>query len=204
MSSLALNASPWTNDSTKKRQPSIRRTAKKPSLQPDEPSIEIEEEEVDAAPFETKNQNDLRNAKVQSLLQQMSDINIDNDGNKLAEFQPIPYPEIQQPRPPNFEKYRAPTNFSANSIPLDKTTDYHSSYTVPQSMHGKPYHDTNHSSNAHDKIFDRLGYIVHLLEQQQNEKTDTVMEEYILYVLLGTFIIFVVDSFSRSNGKYIR
>ena len=54
-----------------------------------------------------------------------------------------------------------------------------------------------------NKVIERLSYIIHLLEQQQNEKTNHVFEEFLLYILLGTFVIFVVDSFSR-GGKYIR
>jgi hypothetical protein len=206
MSSLALTASPWTsNDSTKKRIPNIRRTIKKPATEPaseeaDNHSSESTfEEGMEVQPIAPPNDN--RSARVESLLQKMSDIHIENDGDKLAQFQPLPYPEIQQPAPPNFEKYRAPTNFSSNSIPLEKTTDYHKVYNVPISFQDKPYHDK--VKTTEEKIWDRLGYIVHLLEQQQNEKTDTVMEEYILYVLLGTFVIFVVDSFSR-GGKYVR
>lgn len=205
MSSLALSASPWiNNDSTKKRIPSIRKTIKKPALgtQELEPA-EHQEMNMDEPAFveEMQNSNEARSARVESLLQQMSDINIENEGDKLSQFQPIPYPEIQKPKPPNFEKYRAPTQFSANNIPLEKTTDYYHVYNAPISYRDK-VPNTNMKSSE-DKIWDRLGYIVHLLEQQQNEKTDSVIEEYILYVLLGTFIIFVVDSFSRS-GKYVR
>jgi hypothetical protein len=45
--------------------------------------------------------------------------------------------------------------------------------------------------------------MIHLLEEQQNEKTNNITEEFILYTFLGVFIIFVVDSFARS-GKYTR
>jgi hypothetical protein len=41
------------------------------------------------------------------------------------------------------------------------------------------------------------------LEQQQNEKTSHITEEFVLYMFLGVFIIYVVDSFSRT-GKYVR
>jgi hypothetical protein len=53
------------------------------------------------------------------------------------------------------------------------------------------------------KVIEKLNYMIHLLEQQQNEKTGHVMEELILYTFLGVFVIFVVDSFARS-GKYVR
>ena len=40
-------------------------------------------------------------------------------------------------------------------------------------------------------------------EEQQDEKTENVTEELILYLFLGVFVIFVVDSFARA-GKYTR
>jgi hypothetical protein len=54
-----------------------------------------------------------------------------------------------------------------------------------------------------DKLMEKINYMIHLLEEQQNEKTNNITEEFILYTFLGVFIIFVVDSFSRS-GKYTR
>ena len=41
------------------------------------------------------------------------------------------------------------------------------------------------------------------LEGQQDEKTENVTEELVLYMFLGVFVIFVVDSFARA-GKYTR
>jgi len=45
--------------------------------------------------------------------------------------------------------------------------------------------------------------MIHLLEEQQDQRINNVTEEIILYSFLGIFIIFIVDSFARS-GKYIR
>jgi hypothetical protein len=45
--------------------------------------------------------------------------------------------------------------------------------------------------------------MIHLLEEQQDEKTGHVVEEVILYVFLGVFMIFIIDSFARAS-KYIR
>ena len=42
-----------------------------------------------------------------------------------------------------------------------------------------------------------------MLEEQRDQKTETVTEELILYSFLGVFIIFVLDSFVRV-GKYTR
>ena len=43
----------------------------------------------------------------------------------------------------------------------------------------------------------------HLLEENKDEKTQNVTEELVLYMFLGVFTIFVVDSFARA-GKYTR
>lgn len=53
------------------------------------------------------------------------------------------------------------------------------------------------------ELTEKLNYLIHLLEEQQDEKTHNVTEEVILYSFLGIFIIFVVDSFARV-GKYVR
>jgi len=45
--------------------------------------------------------------------------------------------------------------------------------------------------------------MIHLLEEQQDEKTNNVTEELILYLFLGVFVIFVIDSFVKV-GKYRR
>ena len=54
-----------------------------------------------------------------------------------------------------------------------------------------------------DTLMTKLNYMIHLLEEQQDEKTDNVTEELVLYLFLGVFVIFVVDSFARV-GKYKR
>ena len=39
-----------------------------------------------------------------------------------------------------------------------------------------------------DQVNDKLNYLIHILEEQQNEKTDQVTEELLLYFFLGVFI----------------
>jgi hypothetical protein len=53
------------------------------------------------------------------------------------------------------------------------------------------------------RLLSKLDYIIHLLEEQHNEKTNHINEELILYLFLGIFMIFVLDSFARAS-KYIR
>ena len=45
--------------------------------------------------------------------------------------------------------------------------------------------------------------MIHVLEETKDEKTENITEELILYMFLGVFVIFVVDSFARA-GKYTR
>ena len=54
-----------------------------------------------------------------------------------------------------------------------------------------------------DKMMDRLNYMTQILESMQMEKTNHITEEFVLYSLLGVFMIYIVDGFSR-GGKYVR
>jgi hypothetical protein len=63
---------------------------------------------------------------------------------------------------------------------------------------------TNFTNNVDNQtLVEKLNYMINLLEEQQDQKTNNVTEEVVLYSFLGIFIIFVVDSFARV-GKYIR
>jgi len=66
--------------------------------------------------------------------------------------------------------------------------------------------NTSTSSSSNDSnqvLIEKLNYMINLLEEQQDQKTNSVTEEVVLYSFLGVFIIFVVDSFARV-GKYVR
>lgn len=71
-----------------------------------------------------------------------------------------------------------------------------------QSGYQQPTNTMTNDANQ-DILLQKLNYVIHLLEEKQDEKTNNVMEEVILYSFLGIFIIFVLDSFSRT-GKYNR
>jgi FtsZ-interacting cell division protein ZipA len=49
----------------------------------------------------------------------------------------------------------------------------------------------------------QVAYMIQLLEEQRDEKTGHVTEEIILYLFLGIFVIFVVDTFVKT-GRYSR
>ena len=181
---------------------------------------------------EIQQQTDNRNQRVNEIIQQMSTVTIDNDGAGLADFTPPPNPEIQQRKPAesnlgnplqiptsNPVQMTTPPGFSSSSnsslgqIPyVNPTTppvgNYREAYTGTPLMVSntpKPYYSGTGPVTAigDNKLLDKINYMIHMLEQQQNEKTSNLTEEFILYTFLGVFIIFVVDSFARS-GKYTR
>ena len=65
------------------------------------------------------------------------------------------------------------------------------------------YQENTVQSSERDILLAKLNYMIHLLEEQRDERTGHVTEEIILYCFLGIFMIFMVDSFARV-GKYVR
>lgn len=79
----------------------------------------------------------------------------------------------------------------------------HSSPTFLQNV---PYYNQMSLGGSvpnRDELLTKLNYMIHILEEQQDQKTGHVTEEVVLYSFLGIFIIFVIDSFARA-GKYVR
>ena len=81
-------------------------------------------------------------------------------------------------------------------------------YNPEKSPMNKPYYPyreprLNNSYQSPDVLMQKLNYVISLLEDQQDEKTNNVTEEVILYSFLGIFIIFMADTFVKA-GKYTR
>lgn len=62
---------------------------------------------------------------------------------------------------------------------------------------------TPYPTHTDKTLTDKINYMIHLLEDKQDVKSNSRLEEIGLYCLLGIFTIFLVDSFSRV-GKYVR
>ena len=82
------------------------------------------------------------------------------------------------------------------TLPSTYYSDYAKQYTPFTNIKNGPI--TNK-----DQILEKLNYMIHLLEEQQDFKTGNATEEIILYSFLGIFMIFVIDSFTRAS-KYVR
>jgi len=234
--SLLSTASVWTNDEPpKKKQPTLnmRKTVKKMPdyLQNDgQPltgqltgqSDEYTSEDQNYQGMKintienTQSSQESRKSRVDELLNKITTVNVENDGNGLANFNPISNPEINQKKgtlgnsetpmqPSMFQKNNAAMNYAPNNIDLAKLSNYRQSYEPSTVTQQQPYYaKMGLGTGSHDsKIMDKINYMIHLLEEQSNEKTNNITEEFILYTFLGVFVIFIVDSFARA-GKYVR
>jgi len=116
----------------------------------------------------------------------------DKVGSVLSTIHNMPYDESEASGLGEFELLPPPTSGTA----LPKQT---SPYNIPYyNSVTKPV-----NNNHNDLLMQKLNYMIHLLEEQQDDRTATVTEEVVLYCFLGIFIIFLVDSFVRV-GKYVR
>lgn len=227
--SLLSTASPWNSEeSNKKRTPTMRKTIK---IRPYAKDI-ISEEADESLNYETSSSptlekaisdNDERNNRVNTILNQMMNVSPDNDGQNLVDFKPPPMPELNVKKDLEFGKpsddpIDPPSHPLQIPIPMipKVSNQYASSYpnvsnyqtvyeqSVPQYLRmdlGENQGAATAPSSS--KMMEKINYMIHLLENQENEKTANVTEEFILYTFLGVFMIYVVDSFSRA-GKYVR
>ena len=224
--SLLTYASPWTSDEgNKKRTPTIRKNIKSSTIVNDSGG-EPEEYTYATAPSpnnaplsldEVKSYQDEKNTKVHELINKMSALDAENDGAHLVNFSPLD-PPISTVKPLYVQKqdnlYGETSDnnnqktgyvYSSDTRSLGNLTNYQNVYeNKPMFQKNKPYYANMGISNGIDnKLMERINYMVHLLEEQQHEKTANVTEEFLLYTFLGIFVIYIVDTFSR-NGKYVR
>jgi hypothetical protein len=149
----------------------------------------------------------------------MSNVTQDNDGSTLVDFRPPPMPETNLKKDMPILKIdsesqnqipiqRPITNPFVNTQTLGSNNNYNTVYDSSPTL--KPYYSTmgisaptTASSVFDGRISEKINYMIHLLENQELEKTANVTEEFILYTFLGVFIIYICDSFSR-GGRYVR
>lgn len=158
--------------------------------------------------------------KMKQMLQPLDDE--DDDGDNLAnfnqEFTPPEQPvsagvermdsrdiengEQQEPAKENDTSY-SPSDPSVGVEGYNGMTEGYTEQYVNQFV---PYYQNAanvSTSNNNSEITEKLNYLIHLIEDQKDEKVGHVTEELILYSFLGVFVIYIVDSFARV-GKYVR
>tara|TARA_Y100000389_G_scaffold37737_1_gene32044 strand:- start:1820 stop:2380 length:561 start_codon:yes stop_codon:yes gene_type:complete len=147
----------------------------------------------------TYKQTKINKSKISNFLKSMDDAE-EGEVEGLANFNPPKLPELTK-QPEQNEEYEiddevSPENFKDMDA---NQASYYNNY-IPY------YTKASNNRNVHgsrDELMTKLNYMIHLMEEQKDEKTDHVNEELVLYMFLGVFVIFVVDSFARA-GKYKR
>ena len=153
-----------------------------------------------------KNNNSQPSKKVTNFLNYMKQVEgmgNGDDESDLADFNPPPKPEITKQPPPveedGIDTHVVPQSYNEMEDAPKLEQQYENTYV--------PYYQNvaNMAAGTHNKdvLMKKLNYMIHLLEENKDEKTDNITEELILYMFLGVFIIFIVDSFTKS-GKYTR
>ena len=224
--SLIASASPWVNDDPTVAQLKRIATMKKPAVPTPLPNASSTN--TDIRTFSIDNEEVDRPSRITELVNKITSddpppsklsLHADNAGNDLADFAPRVFPSqtvatddwdsrntgIQLESPPIRNTVLPSPPFAPNPNHTAKLSNYRQSYETPPMRGGIP-NGTNsivHGSTNDVKIADRLSHIIHLLEEMKNEKTSNVTEEFVLYSLLGIFVIYLVDAFART-GKYTR
>ena len=141
--------------------------------------------------------------KVQNFLESME------NQTGPADFSDSPQEYPAHPQKP--EPLKRKSDKEKSDVPVESFTQLpEGAYTPPNQEYYNQYipYFTNAMENPRidaprEELMKKLNYMIHLLEEQQDEKTGNVAEELILYLFLGIFVIFVVDSFARA-AKYTR
>ena len=177
--------------------------------------------------------NKSSNPKVDAMMKQIYNEEDEEYNNSMSDFQPLGAPESasmlnsdrgmkEQPRE-NYDYDEVLKQQQDNDKLLGTYgDDVNNNNMFQASQQGIMYNSAQNSYNTQqnlgdqnnytygpsynlnqDEVVQKMNYIIYMLEQQKNEKTDNVMEELVLYTFLGVFVIFVVDSFAKV-GKYVR
>lgn len=164
---------------------------------------------------------DYNSEKVNSVLEAIHNTNSQMmDHSSLGDFKPLEPPisvgventKINNPNNPTTANDNDDIDLHAlksNYMNEQAANQYYKQF-IPN-YRGESSQNKNHNNHAHhvhngsqnDTLMTKLNYMIHLLEERQDERTNNVTEEVILYSFLGVFMIFIVDSFVKV-GKYVR
>jgi hypothetical protein len=160
----------------------------------------------DKKPIERKNQT-YKNTNSQkidkNMLQELYKSDTDSDLD-MGEF--IPVQKSMQKANTLIEQLQfndtSIDQTSYNNLPDTKSKEIYQQYIDNYNNYIKPNSNIK-SLDSNSELLQKLDNILYILEEQKQEQTNLITEELILYVFLGVFIIYVLDSFVRA-GKYVR
>ena len=122
--------------------------------------------------------------KVDLLKQQLS---LEEESN-LANFNPPKNPIIQS-------KVDNPVQKDSD-IKTENNNELNYNQFLPQTIDYKTINN-EHKNVTMNTLNNKLDYLINLLEEQKEFRTDTILEELILYIFFGIFIIYVIHSFTK-------
>lgn len=164
-----------------------------------------------------KVENFLNNLENYDEDTQPKDYNEEEGEEGLADFKPPPLPKLTKGPTDDMKKHDPQKDpDKANDMFIEKdesvtpegydnmvTDNYKSYYDNYIPYYNNPSNNNQPVFNNKDELMRKLNYLIHLMEENKDEKSQNVTEELVLYLFLGVFVIFVVDSFARA-GKYTR
>ena len=169
-------------------------------------------------PDSQTSENQERVQRIESILQKMNQVN--DSSTELANYSPpalsiqdLSVPSLKEPlfdvaQTEGYQK-DGQNLISSSNEGFSSSYGQGSSYGQTGSSYQRvyntpvPYFEPPLPPIENSKLMEKLNYMIHLLEEQQHENTKYIWEEFLLYGLLGVFMIYLVDSFARA-GKYIR
>lgn len=212
------------NDKPKnKNPPNMRKTIKQKPSAPNESKLSALLKSMDES-SDSENENDDNHSNLVNY-KGVSE----NNNNGSSMFPPLPELNykgpsmmLSQSQSQSQSQSPPPSSPSSQMQPVSHTPDIPTSSTgavsnntydnIPSTYANQYYKQfvpyMNQSSSEmpeqpKSELIEKLNYIIDVLEEQQDYKTNSIFEDLILYAFLGIFVIFIVDSFSRS-GKYVR
>lgn len=134
--------------------------------------------------------------------------NGDEEDDDLGDFHSAQ--KVNMPAPPQITNFPTPKPDQKPIVYKPNIDSYSSNKAQSNSSYYEHFvpnfqkiADSQNLSGSQGELMTKLNHILHLLEEQQDHKTSNVTEELILYLFLGVFVIFTVDSFTKV-GKYTR
>tara|TARA_B100000900_G_scaffold386625_1_gene377243 strand:- start:1164 stop:1763 length:600 start_codon:yes stop_codon:yes gene_type:complete len=198
--SLLNQASTWdTNELKKKRKSTIKTSNVEPFADVSDTIKEVQQDNMD------------RTEKIHKLIDNMKDADNNQEEDMIENYANMPNPMLQHKSDQDLQtkkiidpSYNINTNkFHANQKSSENLSNYQTIYEPAKLNFKFDEGFSNMNQKPDDNLLKKINYMINLLEEQQHEKTNNITEEFILYSFLGIFVIYIVDSFSRS-GKYRR
>jgi hypothetical protein len=156
-----------------------------------------------------KNKNSQKKIDKNMLQELYKSENTDSDLDNMGDFIPVQKPihniNVQQTNthtPPMQYNDNPIDQKTYNSLQDTQANDMYQQYIDNYNQYTQPI-PTRSNLDSNSELLKKLDNILYLLEEQKEEQNYLITEELILYVFLGVFIIYVLDSFVRA-GKYVR